>query len=99
MILMAQFGVRDFAAWKAAFDEYEGMRAEYGGLGHSIYRGVDDPNEVTILFHYASRERAEEDLRVAAQIGAAANAGIIGTPRATWLTEADVATYAGSQAA
>ena len=60
MDIIVQHTVRDYDAWKPAFDEHEPTRAKFGCKGHTIYRDPDDPNEVTILTSWESREGAEQ---------------------------------------
>jgi quinol monooxygenase YgiN len=55
MYVLVQHTVRDFDAWKPAFDEHEGKRAEYGCTCHTIYRDADKPNNVTIVMEYESQ--------------------------------------------
>ena len=59
MILIVRHTVRDYAAWKPVFDEGEGLRTEYGLLSHTIYRTIEDPNDLTLEFQIESRERAQ----------------------------------------
>jgi quinol monooxygenase YgiN len=99
MNLIVQHTVLDYDAWKPAFDEHEGMRAKYGCLGHTIYRDVDEPNNVTIVMDYESRERAEEFLRDPSLREAMQKGGVISEPRATWVEQADSASYATRRAA
>ena len=47
MFLVVQHTVRDYDAWKIVYDEHESVRAQYGFLGHTIYRDADKPNDVT----------------------------------------------------
>ncbi len=78
--------VRDYATWKPFFDEHEPTRRAHGLSGHRLYRGTDDPNEITIVFKTEDLERAKEfaaseDLRSAME-----RAGVEGPPE-VWYTE------------
>jgi quinol monooxygenase YgiN len=99
MILIVQHTVRDYDAWKPAFDEHESVRAKYGCLGHTIYRDADKPNDVTMIFRYESRERAEEFMRDPSLREAMERGGVISEPRAMWLEESETTSYAQRQAA
>jgi quinol monooxygenase YgiN len=99
MILIVQHTVRDYDAWKPVFDEHESVRAKYGCLGHIIYRDVDKPNDVTLLFRYESRERADEFMRDPSLREAMERGGVISEPRATWLDEAETSLYTERRAA
>jgi len=41
--------VNDFDAWKQVFDEHGAVRRSHGALGHQLYRGATDPQEVVIV--------------------------------------------------
>jgi quinol monooxygenase YgiN len=99
MKLIVQHTVRDYDAWKPAFDEHESVRARYGCLGHTIYRDADNPNDVSILMDYESRERAEEFMRDPSLAEAMQKGGVISEPRATWLDTAETRSYAARRAA
>jgi heme-degrading monooxygenase HmoA len=59
MVVIVQHRVRDYDAWKAVFDEHGDVRRRHGATGHELYRGLDDPNEVTVVNHFPSREAGE----------------------------------------
>jgi quinol monooxygenase YgiN len=99
MDIIVQHTVRDFDAWKPSFDEHESVRAEYGCKGHTIYRDADNPNDVTILMSWESRERAEEFMKDPSLQEAMQKGGVTSEPRATWLEQAETCTYQGRKAA
>ncbi len=99
MDLILQHTVRDFDAWKPVFDEHEAVRAKYGCLGHTIYRSKDDPNDVTIVTSWESRERAEEFTRDPSLREAMERGGVIGEPRITWVDSVETVPYAARRAA
>ena len=53
------FHVTDYQEWKAIFDEYSKVGDAWGAEGHVIYRGLDEPNAVTVVRYFADREGAE----------------------------------------
>ena len=99
MLLIVQHRVLDYDAWKPVFDEHESVRARYGGQGHTIYRSADDPNDLTLLLRYESRERADELMRDPSLREAMEKGGVISEPRFTWLEEAEASSYAARRAA
>jgi len=99
MILIVQHTVRDYDAWKPVFDEHEGVRVRYGCQGHTIYRDADDPNSLTLLFRYESRERADEFMRDPSLREAMERGGVISEPRVSWVEDAEAASYAARRAA
>lgn len=99
MILIVQHTVLDYDAWKPVFDEHEVVRAKYGCQGHTIYRDADDPNNVTLVMTYESRERADEFMRDPSLREAMERGGVVSEPRFTWVEEAETASYAARRAA
>jgi hypothetical protein len=78
--------VRDYATWKPLFEEYEATRRASGISGHRLYRGIDDPNAITVVFKTEDVGRAKafassEDLRSVME-----RAGVEGPPE-VWYTE------------
>lgn len=58
MDLIVQHKVRDYDTWKPVFDEHGDVRRRHGATGHELYRGDDDPNEITIVNHFPTKEQA-----------------------------------------
>jgi hypothetical protein len=50
----------DFDAFMAVMSEDTPTLADRGILGRSIYRAVDDPNEVMVTIYFRTREEAEK---------------------------------------
>ena len=83
-VLQIEHPVRDFEAWKAAFDS-DPARREVGGVRrYEIYRPIDDPNYIGVNLEFDSQGTAEafkqglEELWQSPQAGSALG----GTPRA-----------------
>jgi heme-degrading monooxygenase HmoA len=99
MILLVQHTVKDYDAWKSVFDEHESTRAKHGGSGHTIYRDADDPNSLTSLIRFETREGAEAFSRDPSLKEAMERGGVTSEPRIMWVEEADSATYSARKAA
>ena len=72
--------VKDYDAWKPFFDGHEATRTAGGSTGYTIFRSVDDPNDLAILMQWDSIENAKkfassEDLKNVMH-----KAGVIGKP-------------------
>jgi len=93
MIVIVQHKVRDYDAWKAVFDEHGEVRKRYGATGHRIYRHLDDPNEVTVLNQFPSREKAEAFVRDPSLREAMQRGGVLGEPRITWAEDPETVDY------
>ncbi len=93
MYVIVQHRVRDYDTWKSVFDEHGALRRRHGATGHVIYRSLDDPNNLTVVNEFPSREQAEAfshdpSLREAMERG-----GVIGEPTFTWAEEVDSVDY------
>jgi len=72
--------VADFAKWKPLYDAHAGARQTAGLTEEHLLRGVDDPNQVVLLFAANDLKKAQafaasSDLRETMQ-----KAGVIGKP-------------------
>ena len=79
--------VADYDAWKPVFDEHEATRRSSGGGDYMLFRSVDDPGEVVIVFEWDSVDNArafsESDvLREAMQ-----RAGVMGPPTVVYMEQ------------
>jgi hypothetical protein len=76
--------VKDYAAWKRAFDAHAEARARAGIIGHAVNRSVQKPNVVVIYLQAESLGplqafASSPDLKQVMQ-----NAGVIGAPDITF---------------
>lgn len=79
--------VEDFDRWRRGYDDADAraLRAELGVREAGIYRGADDPADVTVYHVYDSVEEARafaSDPRLRAKMEAI---GVIGEPT-VWIT-------------
>lgn len=93
MKVLVQHHVRDFDAWKSAFDEHGPIREKHGCTGHTVYRSGDDWNTVTILtdwpnFHQAQAFATDPSLRAAMEQG-----GVDNEPSVHFLKEEETSEY------
>jgi quinol monooxygenase YgiN len=99
MIVIVQHHVRDFEAWQPVFEDHRPSREEYGCTGHLVYRGLDDPNDVTVILQFLSRERGEAFVRDPSLKKAMERGGVDSEPRTTMLDEVEAADYTVRRAA
>ena len=59
-ILQIEHRVRDFDAWKQAFDADPIGREQGGVRGYRVYRSIDDPNYVAVDLEFDSSSEAED---------------------------------------
>jgi heme-degrading monooxygenase HmoA len=87
--LLIRHKVRDYAAWKAVFDEDGATRRANGSQGSRLFRSAADPNEVLVLLEWDHLDRARlfadsDDLREAMS-----RAGVADRPDIWFLEDAD----------
>ena len=99
MILIVQHTVRDYDAWEPVFDEHQAVRTRHGATGHELYRGVDDPNEITVVNHFPSKEQAEAFAADPSLKEAMERGGVTSEPRVTWARETEAVDYRQTKAA
>jgi hypothetical protein len=80
-VMIVHHAVRDYEAWRPAYDAHEAARRAAGLTNGRVFRSTEDPNDILILFDTSDRRRAEEfggseDLKSAMQ-----NSGVIGQPK------------------
>jgi heme-degrading monooxygenase HmoA len=85
--LLVHHEVADYTAWKAAFDSALDWRTRNGERTCRIFRGVQNPNELTLLFEWESFEKARAFIASDELKTRMANAGVKSTPRVEYLTE------------
>lgn len=56
---MVRLFVRDYAAWRKAYDDFDQERRSMGVVGDAVFQSVDDPNDVTAWHDFENREKAE----------------------------------------
>ena len=93
MIVIVQHKVRDYDAWKTVFDEHGDVRRHHGATGHELFQGLDDPNEITVVNHFASRQQAEAFAADPSLKQAMEQGGVTSEPRITWAQETEAVDY------
>ena len=99
MIIIVQHRVSDYDAWKSVFDEHEAVRKGHGATGHEVYRGLEDPNELTVVNHFPTTEQAQAFAADPSLKEAMERGGVVSEPRITWAQESDAADYGQTKAA
>jgi hypothetical protein len=87
IFLLFHHEVADYAAWKAAFDSALDWRTKHGERHCRIFRGVQNPNELTLMFEWESFEKAHAFVGSDELKTRMASAGVRSTPRVEYLTE------------
>ncbi len=79
-MIVVHHKVKDFAAWKLAFDEHAAVRKTAGLSKAHVLQAVDDPNAVTVLLDFTDAAKAKafgtsDELKARMK-----SAGVIGKP-------------------
>lgn len=85
--MLIQHKVKDFAAWKKAYDSVADLRASNGELSDQIYRDASDPNKLTAIFKWDSIEHARKYASSPELKSAMEKAGVEGPPTVYFLNE------------
>ena len=90
-VLAINHDVEDYDSWKVVFDEFPPSTG--GALFHRINRGVDNPNNITVVAGFESADAASAfasnpDLKDAMQ-----RAGVTGAPRIEIYEEVESVQY------
>ena len=85
--LVVHHEVADYPAWKTAFDSALDWRTRNGEHHCRIFRGVQNPNELTLMFEWESFEKAKAFISSDELKTRMKTAGVKTTPRVEYLTE------------
>jgi hypothetical protein len=77
--------VRNFEAWKKAYDAHLSVRQEYGLGEEHVLRGADDQNDVVILFKASSLDRAKAFMANPSVVEVIQKSGVVGKPDVAFL--------------
>jgi quinol monooxygenase YgiN len=77
--------VADYAAWRTAFDEFQGKAHKMGVTSGAVYRSVENPNEITVTHTFKSAEKAKAFVQSPELKAAMEKAGVKGPPH-IWIT-------------
>jgi heme-degrading monooxygenase HmoA len=86
--MLVRHKVKDYEAWKSAFDSKLDLRKRYGEKSYEILREDKSPNELVALFGWDSLENARKYAKSAELKEAMADAGVIGKPDIAFLEQA-----------
>ncbi|MGA3196601.1 MAG: hypothetical protein ABSD39_16505 [Terriglobales bacterium] len=85
--LLVHHEVADYSAWKTVFDSSLDWRTKQGERNCRIFRGVQNPNELTLMCEWESFEKAQAFIDSGELKTRMASAGVKGAPRVDYLTE------------
>ncbi len=83
--LLIRHRVKDYDAWKAEFDGFIAQRKAGGETGFQVYRPVDEPDNLVLLFEWDSVENASTFMHSKALKDAMNKAGVLEPPKCEFL--------------
>jgi quinol monooxygenase YgiN len=78
---VVQHHVADYEVWRKAYDGFGDVQRAGGVTRQSVYRSIEDPNNVLITHGFASAADAEKFLAGTELRAAMQQAGVQGQPR------------------
>ncbi len=85
--MLMQQEVADYTQWRPVFDSNEAVRRSRGVQSTRVFRGLDNPNTVTLLVEWDDIEHAKSWLNDARLHAAMQAAGVLSAPVVTFLNE------------
>jgi len=79
--------VTDYPAWKSVFDGSLDWRTRNGERSCRIFRGCENPNDLTLLFEWENIEKARAFISSDELKNRMAKAGVKTPPQVQYLTE------------
>ncbi|HBE92698.1 MAG TPA: cyclase [Gammaproteobacteria bacterium] len=83
--VLIKHSVEDFDKWKAEFDAFHDNRKASGEATYQIYRPIDNPNTLVILFEWDSMDNAKSFLESSDLKEAMVRAGVSSEPEITMM--------------
>jgi heme-degrading monooxygenase HmoA len=80
--------VSDYAAWREIYDSFGDAQREHGVRAEAVYRGVDDPNDVTVTHDFDDAEAAKAFFAIPELKEAMQRGGVEGQPAVWFAAEA-----------
>jgi len=78
--------VSDYASWRRHYNEFQDTTGRHMGvMAQAVFRGTDDPNDITVLHDFASDAKAKAFANSAELKSAMQNSGVTGSPQ-VWFT-------------
>jgi heme-degrading monooxygenase HmoA len=85
--LFVQHKVADYSKWRKIFDDMTATRTSYGMSAQQVFHSAADPNEIVILTHWPSVEKAQAYAQSPEIKTAMQNGGVLSQPNVLFLEE------------
>jgi quinol monooxygenase YgiN len=91
--VIVQHHVADFEQWYPVFKEHGEVRRSHGATGHTLHRGVDDPDTILIVNSFSSLEGARAFMTDPSLKDVMARAGVDSEPQVWVMDETESLDY------
>lgn len=88
-IVTIRHNVADYQKWKTVYDEGKSMIKSNGGKRQTLYKNVDNPNELIVVTEVESLDSARKLVQSDDLKNAMHNAGVVGAPTITFLEQVE----------
>jgi len=78
--LFVRHTVKDYAAWRKGYDEFDATRRSMGVTSDGVYQLDGNPNDITVYHEFASMDAAKTFAASSELREAMANLGVVGAP-------------------
>ncbi|PHQ57455.1 MAG: cyclase [Lutibacter sp.] len=85
--ILIKHRVNNYDNWKPIYDESQEMASEKGQLSSRSFQELNDPNLVTVLTEFDSKEHGEQFINSTELMEAMQKAGVTGKPEIHFLNE------------
>ena len=86
--LFVRHDVADYAKWRKAYDDFDEERRGMGVVGHSVCRGADNDQSLTITHDFESLDKAQAFMAAPRLKEVMEGAGVTSAPD-VWFTTPD----------
>lgn len=87
-LIIVQHPVRDYAAWRTAYEQVQPLRDKHGVSAADVLQDPTDPNNVTVLHWFPSVAQAQAFVADSGLKDAMESAGVTAPPRIEIVVEA-----------
>ncbi len=85
--LIVRHKVKDYEKWRTVYDSDAEDRKKYGQISDRVLQNLDNPNDITLLFKWQSREKVQEFFQTQNLKARLLEGGVINQPEIIYLKE------------
>lgn len=86
--LIIRHKVKNYETWRPLYDGDAVNRKKYGQISEKVLQNLDNPNDITLIFEWQSKEKVQEFFQAQNLKAKMLAAGVISQPEILYLGEA-----------